>query len=323
MFQFRRIIRLIILILGVIVGIITAVTLFMVRMLISPPKQALWSTPADLGMPYEDVQFPARDGTRLSGWFIPSRSITKDQPVITLVIVHGWPWNRLGTSAETILTDLPGSSPVQLIHYSHDLHRNGFQLLMFDLRNHGQSANSGPVTFGIREASDLLGALDYLSERPDVNKKYIGVVGFSIGANALLYTLPQSDSIWAAMAVQPTSARVFLTRFIHYLIGPLSKPVVTLISLLYQALVGLRLSAMDPAFAVAGSGNTPVLYVQGTGDPWGSVRDVMQMIQATPNAIDPKFVETLGRYDGYLYVLENPDLTTSFFMDQMGVETDN
>lgn len=320
MFQFRRLIRLILLLLGVIVGIITAVTLFMIRMLINPPKQALWSTPADLGMPYEDVQFPARDGTRLSGWFIPGQSVSKEQPTITLVIVHGWPWNRLGTPAETILTDLPGSSPVQLIHFAHNLHRNGFQLLMFDLRNHGQSANSGPVTFGIREASDLLGALDYLLERPDVDETYIGVIGFSIGANALLYALPQSSSIRAAIAVQPTSAPVFLARFTHYLIGPLSKPVVALISVLYQALVGLRLSAMDPAFAVAGSGDTPVLYVQGTGDPWGSVRDVMQMIQATPNAIDPKFVETLGRYDGYHYVLDNLDLTTSFFMDQMSVK---
>ena len=320
MYQFRRIYRLILLFLGVLVGMVTASTVFMLRMLISPPRQALWSTPADLGMPFENVQFPARDGTRLSGWFIPGSEAAGEKHGITLVIVHGWPWNRLGTSAETILTDLPGSSPVQLIHLAHALHRKGYQLLMFDLRNHGQSAYGGPVTFGLREASDLLGALDYLSVRSDVNQQQIGVIGFSLGANALLYALPQIDLIQAAIAVQPTSAPIFLARYTHYLLGPLSKPVVALVSLLYQALAGLRLNSIDPIFAVAGSGDTPILYVQGTGDPWGSVDNVKQMIQATPNAVHPQFVETSGRYGGYQFVLDNPELVSSFFREQIGLD---
>jgi pimeloyl-ACP methyl ester carboxylesterase len=317
MYQFRRIIRLVLLFVGVIVGMITASTFFIIRMLISPPRQALWATPADLGMPFENVQFPARDGIRLSGWFIPGQGAAGEKHGITLVMVHGWPWNRLGTAAETILTDLPGSSPVQLIHLAHALHGNGYQLLMFDLRNHGQSANGGPVTFGLREARDLLGALDYLSGRPDVNRQQIGVIGFSLGANALLYALPQVDLIRAAVAVQPTSAPIFLARYTHYLLGPLSKPVVALVSFIYQALAGLRLNAIDPLFAVAGAGDTPVLYVQGTGDPWGSVDNVKQMIQATPNAVHPQFVETSGRYGGYQFVLDNPELISSFFMKQM------
>ena len=191
---------------------------------------------------------------------------------------------------------------------------------MFDLRNHGQSAPGGPVTFGLREASDLLGALDYLSVRPDVNRQQIGVIGFSLGANALLYALPQIDLIRAAIAVQPTSAPIFLARYTHYLLGPLSKPVVALVSIIYQALAGLRLNAIDPIFAVAGSGNTPVLYVQGTGDHWGSVDKVEQMIRATPNAVQPQFVETNGRYGGYQFVLDNPEIISSFFTEQMGLD---
>jgi pimeloyl-ACP methyl ester carboxylesterase len=319
MSQFRQLYRLLLLFLGVIVGMITASTIFIIRMLISPPRQALWSTPADLGMPYEDVQFPAKDGTRLSGWFIPGLEAAGEQN-ITLVIVHGWPWNRLGTSAETILTDLPGSSPVQLIHLAHALHRSGYQLLMFDLRNHGQSAYGGPVTFGLREASDLLGALDYLAVRSDIDEEQIGVIGFSVGANALLYALPQTDLIQAAVAVQPTSAPIFLSRYTHYVLGPISKPVLAFVSIIYQALAGLRLSAIDPVFAVAGSGETPILYVQGTGDPWGSLDNVQQMVQSTPNAVRPQFVDTTGRYGGYQFVLDHPEIISSFFLEQMGSE---
>ena len=237
MLQFRRIIRLFLLIAGAIAGIIVFCAAYFLRMLLSPPRQRLSATPDDLGMPFEDVQFPARDGVRLSGWFVPVKKAVSDTKG-TVVIVHGWPWNRLGTSAENIFTDVPGSAPVQLIHLAHALHRLGYQLLMFDLRNHGRSAGAIPVTFGLHEANDLLGALDYLSDRQDVNQRRIGVVGFSTGANTVLYTLPRTDMIRAAVAVQPTSMSVSSKRYARSLLGPLGKYVLSLTGLLYQSISG-------------------------------------------------------------------------------------
>ena len=46
-------------------------------------------------MAYEDVTFPALDGVRLSGWHIPAAQSTPGSAP-TVVMVHGWPWNRLG-----------------------------------------------------------------------------------------------------------------------------------------------------------------------------------------------------------------------------------
>ena len=37
------------------------------------PTKEMTNTPGDLGMPYEEVYFPAADGTQLHGWFIPGR----------------------------------------------------------------------------------------------------------------------------------------------------------------------------------------------------------------------------------------------------------
>lgn len=313
MTPFRRARQLILLLAGVVAGMVTFVAGYIVRMIIRPPRQRLWATPDELGMSYEDVQFPARDGLRLSGWFIPARLDDGQTPKATLLMVHGWPWNRLGTAAENVLVDLPGSVPVQLMHLALALHRRGYQLLMFDLRNHGQSAGSAPVTFGLREADDLLGAVDYAAGRNDVDDRRIGVIGFSMGANAALFCLPRTDQVGAAVAVQPTSPRVFAAGYGAAVVGPLSKLVIPLVEFIYRLAGGLRFSAMEPIFAASGSGKTPLLFVQGKGDNWGSAANVAAMAAASPTTVEPIFVETNGRFGGYQYIIDNPDTLDAFF----------
>jgi dipeptidyl aminopeptidase/acylaminoacyl peptidase len=313
MAQFRKVIRFLLLTIGVVAGMLTGLVAYFGRMLIRPPRQRLWATPADLGLPYEDVQFPARDGLRLSGWFIPAKERNGNKPVTTLVLVHGWPGNRLGTAAENILTDLPMSVPVELLRLTHGLHQAGYQLMMFDLRNHGLSASSIPVTFGLREADDLLGALDCLASRKDVDMQRIGAIGFSSGANTILYTLPRTDLIRAAIAVQPASPSFFTRRYTNQLLGPLGGAVGRLSELLYGAASGLRLSAIEPIFSASGAGKTRVLYVQGIGDSWGSVESVAQMVALTPEAVQPLYIETKGHFGAFHYIVDNPDVVDTFF----------
>lgn len=313
MTPFRRATQLVLLLSGVVAGMITFLAGYMARMMIRPPRQRIWATPEELGMPYQDVQFPARDGLRLSGWFVPAKLDDGRQPKATLLLVHGWPWNRLGTAAENILVDLPGSAPVQLMHLALALHRRGYQLLMFDLRNHGRSAASAPVTFGWREADDLLGALDYAAGRDDVDARRIGVVGFSMGANATLFSLPRTDLVAAAVAVQPTSPTVFASRYAASVVGPMSRLILPLVEFVYRLAGGLNFSAMEPIFAAAGSGQTPLLFVQGKGDNWGSADNVAAMASASPTPVEPIFVDTHGRFGGYQYVIDNPQVLDAFF----------
>lgn len=312
---FRRVLRFFFILLGFLVGLAAAVAAFFARRLIAPPRTPLWASPGDLGLDYESVQFPAGDGVRLSGWFIPADEQRKDGA--TAVLVHGWPWNRLGTTAEDPLSSLEGASPVDILRLALSLHRDGYHVFMFDLRNHGESAAAPPVTFGWQEANDLLGALTYLNERPDVDPTRLGVVGFSIGANALLYALPQTDAVKAAVAVQPTSVSAFARRYGQDLLGPLSFLVVPLAEMFYQMAGGLRFQAFQPAFAAASAGSTPVLFVQGEGDQWGSVDDVRHMTAVTPHAVEPLLVESTDRFGGYQYVVDNPQIILNFFKDNL------
>jgi len=236
---FQRTIRLLLFLTGLVAGLITAVSYFFARNIIKPPQKELWAAPSDIGMDYEDVQFPARDGVRIAGWFIPANN--GNQNGATLIMTHGWMWNRLGIPSDDVLSRIDGSTPLDLLRFAHGLHQEGFNLLMIDLRNHGESASTPPVTFGLQESSDLLGAIDYLNDRDDINNNRIGTIGFSMGANTILYTLPQTNQIKAAIVVQPTSVGVFTRRYGRELLGPLGGVVVTLSEAIYRRQGGIPL----------------------------------------------------------------------------------
>jgi pimeloyl-ACP methyl ester carboxylesterase len=314
--SFRRALRWFFWITGFIAALIAAIAAFFAKRIISPPRLALWANPGDLGLAYDDVQFPAQDGVRIAGWFIPGPAESMRHGA-TIVLIHGWPWNRLGETADDLFANLTGEKPVDLLRLAYSLHQAGFNVLMYDMRNHGESAAAPPVAFGQEEAKDLLGAIAYLHGRTDVAPHRIGVIGFSMGANSLLYALPQTDQIKAAVAVQPTTLAVFSQKYGRDLLGPLSIVILPVAEFFHQMAGGLYWSAYRPSFAAAGAGSTPILFVQGNGDRWGDVEDVAQMAEAAPNARGPLFVDSDGRFGGYQYLIDNPQVVVSFFEQEL------
>lgn len=119
-------------------------------------------TPAMLNLPYEKVEFTSRDGLLLGGWFIPCPG----SPCV--ILVHG-----LGGSASA------------MIYHAGVLFKHGYSSLLFDLRAHG-SSQGNTSTYGILEANDVLGAVDTLRTRSDVDPGRIGALGISLGAQAVL-----------------------------------------------------------------------------------------------------------------------------------------
>jgi uncharacterized protein len=314
--HFRRALRWFFWVIGLLLGLIGAIAALFTKWMVSPSRQPLWVTPGELGLDYEEVHLPAQDGVRIAGWFVPART-DAGRKGATIILVHGWLWNRLGTLADDVFAGLTGNKPVDLLRLAYALHRDGYHVLLYDTRNHGESASAPPVAFGQEEVKDLLGALGYLNGRSDTDPERIGVIGFSMGANSLLYALPQTSHIQAAIAVQPVTAAPFSQRYAHDLLGPLSYLVLPLVELLYQAAGGLYWRAYQPSFAAAGAGQTPLLFVQGNGDRWGDVEDVARMAEAAPNARGPLFVDSTDRFGGYQYLIDNPKIALSFFEQEL------
>jgi len=141
-----------------------------------PRGEVLAITPADLGLPYEDIAFPTRGGLLLRGWFVP------------------------GSPRAVVLAPGRGASRWQMLDYAPFLHRAGFALLLFDPRGRGESPGDTDA-FGYYEAEDIQAAVAYL--KAEKGAESIGVLGLSMGASAGLLAAARSEDIQAVVADSP------------------------------------------------------------------------------------------------------------------------
>ena len=93
-------------------------------------------------MGYEDVGFAAGDKVEIAGWFIPPENRRR-----AIVLVHGKDASRTRELDREPRDDQPGEFPNLAVGLS----RQGFAVLMIDLRGHGQSGDSR-LAFGAHGA---------------------------------------------------------------------------------------------------------------------------------------------------------------------------
>lgn len=149
------------------------------------PRPALGErTPADAGLDYRPVTFPAGDGIRLSGWWVPSRNGAG------VVLLHG-----------------AGSTRTAVLDQAAVLARAGYGVLLLDARGHGESGGTG-MDFGWWGESDLRGAVDAVLAQPDVTLDRVGLVGLSMGGEEAIGAAGLDDRVGAVVAEGATN-RVF------------------------------------------------------------------------------------------------------------------
>jgi uncharacterized protein len=158
------------------------------RMTLHPERRALGPTPAARGMAYTDISFNTRDGLTLRGWWIPG---TQHE---TIVMIHGLSNNR--------------EEPLNKAGY---LHQAGYNLLVFDLRGHGQSDGNG-TTMGYREPEDARAAV---AEARSLDPGPIALFGYSLGASISVEEAAANPDVTAVIEDSGFSSvgDVFLARF--------------------------------------------------------------------------------------------------------------
>ena len=136
-----------------------------------PYRRFVWMPENNLNL--RELTFKSRDGLTLFGRFVPGRNHA------TILLIH-----PLGSSNDNMLI------------YAEFLANAGYGVFMIDLRAHG-SSDGDTSTYGLREAEDVTGAVDYLLSRLDVNGQKIGVLGISLGAQAALRGALKTDCLRA------------------------------------------------------------------------------------------------------------------------------
>lgn len=137
-----------------------------------------WTDPqVDFGLPFEEVQFPAIDGSTLRGWFVPGNAATRT----AIITVHGGSGDR-----RSYLGFLPS------------LHATGYPVLLFDCREQGVSDGTGRgMSVGMRESADVVSAVDLLNAR---GFDTIAVLGSSQGASSAILAAAADERIDAVVA---------------------------------------------------------------------------------------------------------------------------
>lgn len=167
--------------------------------------------PDEYGMKYEDVFFPSMDGVALEGWFIPAEGSNK-----LIICNHFMPGNRYGYPGHLEPWKNFGGFEVNFLPQYKALHDAGYNVLAYDLRNHGRSGtgNGGLVGIGLLEYRDVIGSMRYAKARPDTANMTTSLLSVCLGCNSTIVAMDKHPEEFAhirsMVALQPVSARPFV-----------------------------------------------------------------------------------------------------------------
>ena len=147
----------------------------------SPRTSVGDTTPADVGLPYRDVEFETADGVTLSGWYMPSSNGA------AIVLLHG-----------------AGSTRSSVLDHAAVLARHGYGVVLFDARGHGRSGGRA-MDFGWYGDQDTSAAVTFLRSQPDVDDGRIAAVGMSMGGEEAIGAAAADARIQAVVAEGATN----------------------------------------------------------------------------------------------------------------------
>jgi len=132
---------------------------------------------------YENVTIASRTtGIDLDSWWIPVDELDEG-PAPTVVLVHG----LRSSKADYHVLMVAGM-----------LNQHGFNVLLIDLRDHGQSTvEDGRVSIGTKEYIDVMSGVDWLIDEQGIPEEMIGLWGSSMGAGTAAITFGQDQRIQA------------------------------------------------------------------------------------------------------------------------------
>src|SRR2546425_9236631 len=198
-------------------------------------------TPDAVSLPVTNVEFTSNDGIALRGWWNPD-----DTSMPVIIFVHGLNRSRL-----------------ELLERGAESNRHGYGVLLFDLRNHGESGKAY-TTIGIFESRDVCAASQVVKDRAG-NRSQI-LWGVSMGASSAILAAKQCPGFSAI--ISDSSFLSFRDTVAHHLSLIFRLPAFPIANLIV-AITGYRVG-FDPddgdVEAAVRSIHAPILFIAGAAD---------------------------------------------------------
>ena len=274
--------------------------------------------PEDHGMEhYENVFFPSADGVPLEGWYLKAPGSQK-----LIIINHPMPMSRSGFTGHWG-EPWSGVDDIEIDFVAHmaNLVKAGYNVLAYDLRNHGNSgaANGGICGIGRYEWRDCVGAKRFVDKHPELSKMTVGLYSRCTGANAQFEAIHRHPELFAnvrcMLAPLAVSMKALMTRFATLQgVGEYLE----LMDFEQVKLGGFRNEEMTPHL-FAPSVTLPTLCVQVKGDLWTHDEDGKRTFALLGSKDKEMFwIEgTTRRFDGYNYFGKHPERMLAFYEKYM------
>jgi uncharacterized protein len=208
----------------------------------------------------QNISFKSSDGLNLSGVYI------KGSEKATIILLHGY-----------------GRCKEQMLPQASFLNKAGFNILMFDFRASGESEGKY-ITFGQKEQGDLVGAVEYLKNRGDVDMTKIGLLGFSMGGAVALMKSGDLPAI-KAIVINSTYAHfksVIWQNFHDYFRGLPFFPLGYVVLWVIKYRTGIYFPVINPIKYLHTLKARPLMIMHGAHDKKIPVKDAFEMYQQAP-----------------------------------------
>lgn len=221
------------------------------------PRIREQTTPAKLGIPFQQHWIETVRNKRLFAWYLPV-----ENSCLSLVICHGW-----GGNAEMML---PLAQP---------FHDAGFNVWLYDARNHGQSDGDNFSSLP-RFAEDLECVLDW-HQQQNPNHTVVAL-GHSVGAAAVILSASRGAKIDLAISVSGFAhPRLMMNRHLNKWWLPKFMRI-TIIEYI-QWVIGFRFNDIAPMNRIQHV-HCPVLLAHGTNDQVVPIEDMHRIVnEASPD----------------------------------------
>lgn len=272
------------------------------------PRSPVLRRPDEYGMKYEDVSFPSMDGTALSGWYMSA----KEQSNKVVICNHFSPGNKYGYAGHIKPWKNAGGFEVNFLPKYKALVEAGYNVLAYDLRNHGWSApaQNGGYNPNLFEYKDVIGSLRYVKSRDDTKEMDTHLHSVCLGGNSTLVAMrkypEEFEGIKSMILIQPLSGSALVKKLCQNI--KLGKKGEKAFEEAYREIAGFRVSDSAP-IEDAEHVKVPTFVLQVKDDKMTYPSDIQAIYDAIPVEDKKLFwVEgTTWRFKGYTYFSEHAE----------------